>query len=130
MSEFLGYLQRLKVRPDEDDLTQGEIRYLKGHFDPNAAEVTVDGVPINWTHIDEVEVVKAARERGPMGWMVKQMMGEDRYHVGIYYGAHEAVLINVPLKTAEHVVRTIAFYAPQPIRYSGIEGLSPLASPD
>ena len=127
MSEFLGYLQRLNVRPDPDDLTPTENRYLQDHFDPYAAEVLVDGVPINWRHIESIEVVPAARERGPSGWFVKQVMGDDRYHVGIYYGAHEAVLINVSLKTAEYVVRTIAFYAPQPIRYHGVPGLSPVS---
>lgn len=124
MSELLGYLKRLKVRPDADDLTEGERRYLNEHFDARAAEVIVNGEPLSWQEIDEVEVVRAARMGGPAGWMVRFMYGQDRYHVGIYFGRNEIVLPNISLKAATHVVQTIAFYAPNPIRYRGLEGIS------
>ncbi len=128
MSELLGYLQRLNVRPDPDDLTPSDWTHLQAHFQPGAAEVVVNGEPVIWTHINEIEVVKAARERGPAGWLVRQMLGEDRYHVGIYFGHYEVVLPNVSLKSAEYVVRSIAFYAPQQVRYKGVPGLSPIAN--
>lgn len=127
MSEFLGYLQRLNVRPDPEALSPVERNALQANFDAYAGEVVVNGQPINWSKIEEVEVVKAARAAGPAGWLVKQMYGEDRFHVGIYFGPEEAVLTNISLKAAEYVVRTIAFYAPHPVRYKGIEGLSPIA---
>jgi hypothetical protein len=59
------------------------------------------------------------------GWFVKRFILKniERYHVGIYYGAHEAVLPNITWDTARHVVETIAFYAPQPVKYTGPEGL-------
>jgi hypothetical protein len=53
-------------------------------------------------------------------------MGGERYHVGIYYGGLEAVLTNLTLNAARHIVQTIAFYAPQPVKYTGPDGLSPL----
>jgi hypothetical protein len=128
MSDFLGYLQRLKVRPNPDDLTPTEQKYLNAHFDPHAAEVEIDGQIIDWNQIDEIEVVQAARMSGAAGWLVRQIYGEDRYHVGLYYAHIEAVLPNVSFNTARFVVQTIAFYAPQPIRYKGVEGLAPIAN--
>jgi hypothetical protein len=128
MSEFLGYLQRLKAPPDPDSISAAEKSSLIRHFDPHAADVFVDGVPWDWRNIDEVECVKAARERGPSGWLVKQMLGDDRYHVGMYSGAQEAVVINVSLNVARYIVQTVAYYAPNPVRYKGIEGLSPIAN--
>ena len=126
MSEFLGYLQRLKVRPDPDKLSAGDRSHLQTHFDPYAGEVVINGEAVDWRSIDEVEVAQAARAAGPSGWFVKQLYGDERYHVGVYYGEYEAVLTNLTLQSAEYVVRTIAFYAPQSIRYSGVEGLSPV----
>ena len=126
MSEFLGYLQRLKVRPDADALAASDRSHLQAHFDPYAGEVVITGEPIEGRAIEAVAVAQAARSPGPAGWFVKAMYGEERYHVGIYYGAYEAVLTNLTLQSAEYVVRSIAFYAPQSIRYSGVEGLSPL----
>jgi hypothetical protein len=124
MSDSPGFLKRLKVRPDLDTLTNAERSYLQAHFDPNAAEVFVNGESISWSEIDEVEVVAAARMAGPAGWLVRFMYGKARYHVGIYFGRNEMVLPNVSLSVAEYVVQAIAFYAPNPIRYKGVEGLS------
>lgn len=127
MSEFLGYLRRANVRPDPDDLTERELRHIRAHVQESAGDLVVDDVPIPWSHVDEVEVVRAARERGPSGWLVRRVMGDDRYHLGVYYGPHEAVLPNISLRAAEYLVRLIAYYAPGPVRYRGIEGLAPLA---
>lgn len=121
-----GTLQRLKVRPDADALSKEDRNHVNQHFDPYASEVVVNGETIDWRDIDEIEVAKAARANGPSGWFVRAMYGDERYHVGIYYGDYEAVLLNLSLKAAEYVVQSIAFYAPQAIRYSGIEGLTPL----
>ena len=128
MSDFHGYLQRLKAPPDIQALSPSERSSLERHFDPHAADLYVDGTPINWHNVDEVECVKAARERGPSGWLVRQMLGEDRYHVGIYYGPHEAVIINISLNAARYVVETVAYYAPNPVRYKGLEGLAAIAN--
>jgi hypothetical protein len=88
----------------------------------------VNGRAIRWEHIDEVEVVIAPHIGGASGWFVKKFIfrNEERYHVGIYYGSHEAILPNITWDMAKHVLRTIAFYAPQPIKYSGPEDLTPL----
>lgn len=126
MGDTRGYLMRLKVRPDEAKLSNFERSHIQQHFDPYAAEVVINGELIDWRAIDEVEVAKAARAHGPSGWLVKGMFGGDRYHVGIYYGAYEAVLQNLTLNSAEYVIRMIAFYAPNRIRYTGVDGLSPL----
>ena len=123
----MSHLQRLHVRPNIDELTPAEKRYVQKNFDVYAGEVIVSGQPISWTAIDEVEVAKAARTAGPSGWLVKYLvMGGERYHVGIYYGGLEAVLTNMTLNSAKYIVQTMAFYAPQSILYSGPEGLSPL----
>jgi hypothetical protein len=34
----------------------------------------------------------------------------------------------VPLNVARHIVQEIAFHAPNPVRYKGIEGLSPVTN--
>lgn len=127
MSEFRGYLVRLNARPDFDALTPGEQHQLNAHFDPFAGEVNIDGVMIRWDYIEAVEVVEAARAQGPSGWLVRQLMGGKHYHVGIYYGRQEAVLSNVTYDIAAYIVKTVAFHAPNPVRYSGIEGITAIA---
>jgi hypothetical protein len=123
----MSHLKRLLARPSMDDLTPAEARYVQANFDAYAGEVLVQQQPILWTAIDEVEVARAARSAGPSGWIVKHLvMGGERYHVGIYYGGLEAVLTNLTLNAARHIVQTIAFYAPQPVKYTGPDGLSPL----
>ncbi len=122
------YLQRLKVRPSIDDLTSAEASYIQSHFDPYAGEVIVNDEPIAWMEIEEVEVAKAARVGGPAGWIVRHFIhGDETYHVGLYFGRNEAVLPNVSLNVAQYVVKTVAFYAPNPVRYTGPEGLFSLA---
>lgn len=122
------YLQRLKVRPSVEDLTQAEARYVQSHFDSYAGEVIVNGESIIWTEIEEIEVARAPRVSGLAGWIVRYFIhGDERYHVGIYFGHNEAVLPNVSLNVAQYIVRSVAFYAPNPVRYTGPEGLFSLA---
>jgi hypothetical protein len=125
----MSYLQRLRERPDTDDLTEREMQYARSHFDIQTDEVFVDGSPVVWDQIDEVEVVKAPSVAGFIGLMSRQLLGHDRYHIGIYFGKHyEAVLPNVSFNVARHIIREIAFHAPNPVRYKGIEGLSPVTN--
>jgi hypothetical protein len=122
------YLQRLKVRPSVEDLTPAEARFVQSHFDPYAGEVLVNGDSIAWNEIEEIEIAMAPRVAGPAGWVVRHLIhGDERYHVGIYFGRNEAVLPNVSLNVAQYVVKSIAFYAPSPVRYNGPEGLFTLA---
>lgn len=123
----MPYLQRLNVRPSLDDLTPTEARFIEANFDAHAGEVRVFQEPIHWSEVDGIEVVKAPHISGPAGWFVKRFLtGDDHYHVGIYFGHNEVVLPNVSLNTARHVVQTVAYYAPQPVRYTGIPNLSPV----
>lgn len=123
------YLQRLKVRPSLDDLTAAEARAMQERFDPYAGEVIVNGQAIPWNWIEEVEVAKSARAAGPAGWLVRHLVhGDERYHVGLYFGQMEAVLTNISLNAARYVVQTIAYYAPAPVKYSGPEGLTPVTT--
>jgi hypothetical protein len=122
------YLHRLKVRPSLEDLTEAEARFVRSHFDPYAGEVVINGETIAWNEIEEIEVAQAPRVAGPAGWIVRHLIhGDERYHVGIYFGRNEAVLPNVSLNIAQFIVKFVAFCAPQPVRYSGPEGLFTLA---
>ncbi|PJF39958.1 MAG: hypothetical protein D6737_01320 [Chloroflexi bacterium] len=120
-------LKRTQVRPNVDDLTASEARYLQDHFAEFAGEVLVHHKPILWERIRELQVVKAPRISGLSGLIVRYLIhGDERYHVGIYYDDYEAVLPNVTLNTARYVVQSIAYYAPGPIHYIGPEDLSPV----
>lgn len=127
MSEFRGYLERLQAPPAPDDLSGAEQRYVNEHFEAHAAEVYINGAALDWDRVDAVEVVAAARVAGPSGWLLKQLIGTDRYHLGIYAGKQEQILTNIPLTVAQFIVQTIAYHAPNPVRYSGVEGLAPIA---
>ncbi len=125
----MPYLQRLQERPSAQDLTERENQFVREHFTIHGDEVFVESTPVMWDQIDEVEVVKAPSVSGFMGVLTRQVLGADRYHVGIYFGTHyEAVLPNVPLNIARHIIQEIAFHAPNPVRYKGIEGLSPVTN--
>lgn len=122
-------LQRIKARPSLEDLSPGEARFVQMHFDPYAGEVLLDGEAIGWDEISAVEVVNAPRSAGPAGWLVRHLVhGNERYHVGIYFGRQEAVLPNVTLNVARYVVQCVAYFAPLPVRYKGPTGLSPLVN--
>lgn len=124
----MANLARVEQRPDIETLTDEEKRSLNKRFDANAYEINIDGKRVEYGKINEVEVAKAAREGGPAGWFVKKVIyAGDRYHVGIYLeDGGEAVLTNITLQTASFVVQTIAYYANHIIRYTGIEGITPV----
>jgi hypothetical protein len=123
----MAHLARVEQRPKIEGLTAEDRRALDKRFDANAYEINVDGRHVAWGMIDEVEVAKAAREGGPAGWFVKKVIfAGERYHVGVYFGGDEMVLTNVSLEAAKFVVQTIAYYANNAIRYSGIEGITPV----
>lgn len=120
-------LERSKSAPRLEDLAESERRAIERRFDAHPAELTVDGQVIPWNHINEVEIAKAARQRTLAGWLVRNIVyAEERYHVGIYFGAQEAILPNLPLKAAQFVAQSIAYYMQSPIRYAGVEGLVPV----
>lgn len=120
----MTYLQRINYHPNTDQMTDAEKRYLTDHFDAYGAELVAHGQALPWQLIEEVEVAKAARAAGPAGWLVKNLVvGGERYHVGIYYGNQEIVFSNVTWNVAQYIVRNIAYFAPQMIRYTGPEDL-------
>ncbi|MEO8610086.1 MAG: hypothetical protein ABI690_19485 [Chloroflexota bacterium] len=121
------YLQRIKARPSPEDLTPGEARFVQHSFDPYAGEVLVGGQAVAWNAIEEVEVAVSARAAGPAGWLVRHIVhGNERYHVGLYFGQNEAIVPNVTLNVARYIVQCVAFFAPLPVRYTGPDGLSPV----
>jgi hypothetical protein len=82
------YLQRIKARPSTDDLTPAEARFVQHSFDSYAGEVLVNGQAVAWPEIEEVEVVVSPRAGGPAGWLVRYLVhGNERYHVGLYFGS-------------------------------------------
>jgi hypothetical protein len=122
MTDF--FLQRRKVRPDPVDLPADESRGLQQRFDPYAGEVVIEGIAIRWTEIEEIEVAVAPRP-GAAGWLVRHVVhGEERYHIGFYFGSAEAVIPNVTRSIVCYVLDSVAYYAPLPIRYKGPEGLA------
>jgi hypothetical protein len=95
-------------------------RILHRRFDANAYELNIDGFAVDWSLIEAIEVVKAARQSSPAGWLVKNLMYlGDRYHIGVYWGKQEMVLSNISLEAARYVAGVIAHYAPGPVTYSG-----------
>ena len=123
----MANLARIEQRPSMEGLSEEDRRTLDKRFDANAWEINIEGHRAEWGVIDEVEIAKAARERGPAGWFVKNIIyAGERYHVGIYFGSQELVLTNVTLEAAKFVVQTIAYYANNVIRYKGPDDLVPV----
>lgn len=118
---------RMQNRPKLSELSESEQRYLEAHFSANQTELQIDDEFVQLHHIDSVEVATAARA-GASGWLVKRLFfsGQDRYHVGIFSGRHEAVLPNVSYNVARYVVQTIAYFIRTRVQYTGPEGLVPL----
>ncbi|NDJ62008.1 MAG: hypothetical protein GYB67_12830 [Chloroflexi bacterium] len=124
----MAYLLRPYAAPRKTELTPREIQHLERHFAADSIEINIDGEPIDYGHIDEVEVAQAARVSALSGWLVKNLFyGGERYHVGVYFGRGELVLPNLTLNAAKYVVQIIAYYSHKPIRYTGPDGLSPLS---
>jgi hypothetical protein len=120
------YLERITYRPNMDALSDREKRYVQRHYDYTSTEVIVHGNAVPWDVIDSVEVVVAARAAGPSGWLVRRLVGSDRYHVGLYFGRQELVLPNVSLALAKYIVEVLAYHAPYPVQYTGPDDLVPL----
>ncbi len=117
----MAFLKRSDVKPNAPAESIGK------QFDANEYELNIKGGRIEWDAIDEVEVAKAARINSPAGWFVKKIMysGGERYHVGVFFGKGELVITNITEEQARYIVETVAYYAKQPIRYTGIEGFVP-----
>jgi hypothetical protein len=123
----MRFLQHLLVRPNAEALTAADARFVRSAFQTEADGVRVYADVIRWTELEEIEVVKAPRAVGPAGWLVRHLVhGEERYHVGLYYGGRESVLPNVTEGVARYMVQCVAFYAPLPVRYQGAEAFAPL----
>lgn len=124
----MTYLQRIDYRPSLANVTPEEEAYINQHIATYGIEIVIDGQPVLWEHIEEVEVATAPRTAGIAGWIVKKFIhhDEERYHLGIYFGSREAVLPNVTWNVARYVLEMIAYYAPNQVQYTGPENLVPL----
>ena len=119
------YLQRQNQPPAP--LPEAEQRQLEKRFDADVYRMSFEPGGVELGLIDEVEVAQAARLNNPAGWLLRKLIfSGERYHVGVYFGQHEIVLTIISRAMAEYVVRTIAYLAQQPIRYTGIEGIAPV----
>lgn len=124
----MPYLQRLPSMPSEAALTPKDREWLQKHFDIYAQEVLINGEAIRWDYVEEIEVVVAARAKGPSGWLVRNMvMGGERYHLAVYYGYNEGVLTNMNETLVKYVLGMIAYYAPKRLKYSGPDTLAPVS---
>lgn len=123
----MSFLQRINYRPNMDALGERERQMLLQEFDPASTDVVIHGAPVQWAVIEEVEVAVAARSRGAAGWLVKNLvMSGERYHVALYFGREEKVIPNLTHEAAEYVIKTIAYYAPKKIRFTGPDGFAPI----
>ena len=120
------YLQRSTIRPNPDALSEADSRFIQEHFNVYGGNLTVEGRPLDWSAIEEIEVVVAPHISGPAGWFVRKVVvREERYHVGLYSGADEIVLPNLTLAVAKYIVACVAHFAPLPIRYKGLPDFTP-----
>lgn len=124
----MPYLMRMTMKPDIRQLSTQETDQLNRVFDVYSTEVRIHGEPVGWNEIDEVELVTAPTVRGIASWLLGLFVNTDeRYHVGLYLGRDEAVIPNVTRQQALYVLHTVAYYAPQSVRYTGPDGIVPLA---
>jgi hypothetical protein len=125
----MPYLLRLESRPNPNNLSEDDRKFVERHVQVNANDVTFNEQTMELNRVQEIEVAKAARSAGPAGWIVKKMLyGGDRYHVALYAGRNELVLPNVTLEVAQYVVQMIAFFARyNTLKYTGPEGISPIS---
>jgi hypothetical protein len=123
----MPYLQRLSTMPSEESLTDKDREWLQKHFDIHPQELWINGDAVRWDYIEEIEVVVAARAKGPAGWLVRNVvMGGERYHLAAYYGYNESVLTNMNENIARYVLNMIAYYAPVRLKYTGPDSLAAL----
>lgn len=124
----MSYLAHVKDLPSAEHLTDEERKTLDKRFDANEFELNFDGEALEWGLIEEVEIVVAAREKSPSGWLLRNVVFRgERYHIGVYYGKAEVVLTNITLEVARFVAQTIAYYTRQDVRYTGVEGVAPVS---
>ena len=119
----MAYLQRIDYRPSEANLTEWEQEQLAKHVQLYGSEIVIHGEPVRWEHVEEVEIAPAPRAAGFGGWFVKRFIlhNEQRYHIGLYFGSREAVMPNITLNLARHITEMVAYYAPNPVQYTGPE---------
>ncbi len=116
----MAYLARNPQLPSDETLSAEDKRTLHRRFDANEYELNIDGFTVDWSLIEAIEVVRAARQSSPAGWLVKNLVyAGERYHVGVYWGKQELVLSNITLEAARYVAAVIAHYASGPVTYSG-----------
>ncbi|MDZ4768034.1 MAG: hypothetical protein SGJ24_02810 [Chloroflexota bacterium] len=116
----MPYLARVHELPSADHLDAADRKLLDKRFDANAYELNFDGQPVDWSLIEEIEVVKAARQGNLAGLVVRNLMfGGDRYHIGVYFGKQEIVLTNITQEVTRYIMATIGHYAPSGVRYKG-----------
>ena len=121
----MTFIQTVDSLPSLSNLTEAEADFFHKHVEIHATDLVVDHQSIRWDLIEEVEVVTAPRAAGPAGWIVRKLFlnDEERFHVGIYFGRQEAILPNITWDSARHIVETVAYYAPNRVRYKGPENL-------
>lgn len=125
------YLQRSTTRPNPDTLSPADSSFIQDHFNVYGSNLTIDGQPIDWSSIEEIEVVVAPHIAGPAGWFVRRVViREERYHVGLYLGHNEIILPNLTLDVARYIVACVAHFAPLPVRSSGLPDFAPTTSID
>lgn len=125
------YLQRSTTRPNPDALSPADSKFIQEHFNVYGGSLTVEGQPVDWSAIEEIEVAVAPHISGPAGWFVRNVIvREDRYHVGLYSGQNEIVLPNLTLPVAKYIVGCIAHFAPLPVRYTGLPDFVPTTTSD
>lgn len=126
----MAYLQRRREYPITEALSPNDLRHINEHFDTYGAEIWIDGEIIAWGAIEAVEVAHSPGIAGVMGWLVKQIAhsGTPRYHVALYYGFRESVLHDISEEEARYILQMVAYYAPHPVRYHGLEGLVPVVN--
>jgi len=125
----MAYLLRPLSKPRLEGLSPADQQAVTAHFDANSVDLFVDGQPLEYGRIDNLEVAVAARTTTPAGWFVKHVLyrGVDRYHIGIYYGRHhELVITNLTKDAVQYITGVIAFYARSRVKYTGPADLIPI----
>lgn len=124
----MRYLAHVRELPSLDHMTDEEKQQVDKRFDANDFELNFDGNAVEWGLIEEIEIVQAARQNSPAGWLVKNLLFRgERYHIGIYFGREEMILTNITEEIARFIAQTIAYYTRQEVRYKGVEDVAPLA---
>ncbi|MBI1280728.1 MAG: hypothetical protein GC179_21570 [Anaerolineaceae bacterium] len=125
------YLQPSPNRPNPDALSPADSKFIQEHFNVYGGSLTVEGQPVDWSAIEEIEVAVAPHISGPAGWLVRNVViREERYHVGLYSGRDEIILPNLTLPVAKYIVACIAHFAPLAVRYSGLPDFAPTMNKD